>query len=274
MTDTWVATGMSGAPEARSHHSAVWTGNEMIVWGGGGETSPWLDSGGRYRPSTDSWTAVAMAGAPSPRYLHSATWTGAEMVVWGGATATFDTNTGGRYDPSTDSWRSTSVLNAPAPRTTNTAVWTGTEMLVWGGQHYSGVYTYYGDGARYDPSSDVWIPMSLVGAPGARAFFGHVWTGTEMILWGGCTYNSGGACAGEVPTGARYEPASDTWTSTTLQSAPAPRSVHTAVWTGDEMIVWGGFSKDNGTYTNTGGRYRPGTPTFLPDDLHGSPADR
>src|SRR4029077_15660130 len=32
--DTWTATSTSNAPEARSGHTAVWTGSEMIVWGG------------------------------------------------------------------------------------------------------------------------------------------------------------------------------------------------------------------------------------------------
>ena len=32
----------------------------------------------------------------------------------------------------------------------------------------------------------------------------------------------------------------DTWTSTNTTNAPSARTGHTAVWTGSEMIVWGG----------------------------------
>jgi hypothetical protein len=32
--DTWTATSTANAPDARSGHTAVWTGSEMIVWGG------------------------------------------------------------------------------------------------------------------------------------------------------------------------------------------------------------------------------------------------
>ena len=32
----------------------------------------------------------------------------------------------------------------------------------------------------------------------------------------------------------------DNWTTTSTTNAPSPRSSHTAVWTGSEMIVWGG----------------------------------
>src|SRR5438132_929245 len=49
----------------------------------------------------------------------------------------------------------------------------------------------------------------------------------------------------------------DTWTATSTTSAPAARELHTAVWTGSEMIVWGGLS--SGGRLNTGGRYNPGT---------------
>jgi hypothetical protein len=32
--DTWAPTNLTGAPDARVSHTAVWTGSEMIVWGG------------------------------------------------------------------------------------------------------------------------------------------------------------------------------------------------------------------------------------------------
>src|SRR4029079_11787887 len=37
----------------------------------------------------------------------------------------------------------------------------------------------------------------------------------------------------------------ETWTTMSTINAPAPRASHTAVWTGSEMIVWGGYG---GTY--------------------------
>jgi len=42
-TDTWQPTSLTTAPEPRSGPTGVWTGDQMIVWGGGG-----MDSGGRY----------------------------------------------------------------------------------------------------------------------------------------------------------------------------------------------------------------------------------
>jgi hypothetical protein len=71
--DTWTATLVNG-PSGRETHTAVWTGSEMIIWGGG-STGSELNTGGRYNPSTDTWTATSTANAPSPRYAHTAIWT-------------------------------------------------------------------------------------------------------------------------------------------------------------------------------------------------------
>ena len=37
--DSWTATSTTNAPSARFLHTAVWTGIEMIVWGGSGSTA-------------------------------------------------------------------------------------------------------------------------------------------------------------------------------------------------------------------------------------------
>src|SRR5437762_9927655 len=46
----------------------------------------------------------------------------------------------------------------------------------------------------------------------------------------------------------------DTWTATSTTNAPDPRASHTAVWTGSEMITWGGFNQkgDQTLSLNTG----------------------
>src|SRR5262249_49013002 len=134
--DNWVATTTTNAPVARWQHTAVWTGSEMIVWGGW-SGSNYLNTGGRYDPGTDSWTATSTSNAPSARQGHTAVWTGSEMIVWGGCNGGFFCfnlrNTGGRYNTSTDSWTATSTTNAPSPRARHTARWTCGEKIVWGG---------------------------------------------------------------------------------------------------------------------------------------------
>ena len=91
-----------------------------------------------------------------------------------------------------------------------------------------------GSGGRYVPATDAWTPTSTgANAPGGRADHTAVWTGTEMIVWGGWTY-------GGPDNGARYSPLTDTWLPTSTVGAPARRYRHSAVWTGTEMIIWGG----------------------------------
>jgi len=244
--DTWAATSTTHAPTARSLHTAVWTGSEMIVWGGSGRTFR-VKTGGRYNPSTDSWTATSTINVPDGRFGHTAVWTGSEMIVWGGNSSP-PTNTGGRYNPSTDSWTATSTTQVPDARLGHTAVWTDSEMIVWGGTP-DGV-DVLNTGGRYNPSTDSWTATSTTQVPDAR--FGHtaVWTASEMIVWGG----ENNVYPYDFNTGGRYDPATNSWTPTSITNAPDARFQHTAVWTGSEMIIWGGLERVGG-YTNTGGRY-------------------
>jgi N-acetylneuraminic acid mutarotase len=258
--DTWTATTTANAPLGRELHTAVWTGSEMIVWGGlNGNTL--LNTGGKYNPSTDSWTATSTTNAPAARVGHTAIWTGSEMIVWGGYANGGESNSGGRYNPATDTWVATSTTNAPNARAVHTAVWTGSEMIVWGG---GGNSTVFNTGGRYNPSTDSWTATSITNAPAARNAHTSVWTGSEMIVWGG-----GGNSL--FNTGGRYNPSTDSWIATSTTNAPSGRFAHTAVCTGSEMIVWGGYHNGG---TNTGGRYNPSTDNWTATSMTNTPTAR
>jgi hypothetical protein len=253
--DTWTATSTTDAPSARQYHTAVWTGSEMIVWGGYffDGSAHYLNTGGRYDPTTDSWTGTSTTNTPTGREYHTAVWTGNEMVVWGGYDGSSYLNTGGRYNPGTDNWIATSTNDAPTARYFHTPVWTGSEMIVWGG-----LYTNYtvNTGGRYNPGTDSWTATSTTNAPSARYLHTAVWTGSEMIVWGGASIPVGGY----LNTGGRYDSGTDSWIATSTTSAPTPRFLHTTVWTGSEMIIWGGATTDN---SNDGGRYNPSTDAWM-----------
>jgi hypothetical protein len=216
-------------------------------------------------PCTDNWTATTTTNPPEAREGHSAVWTGSEMIVWGSV----GTPTGGRYIPSTNSWTATSTTNAPSARGSHTAVWTGSEMIVWGGTFYDGTFHYWNTGGRYNPGTDTWTATSTTNAPIGRFIHTAVWTGSEMIVWGGAGCNGG--CI--LNTGGRYNPSTNSWTATSTTNAPSERYLHTAVWTGSEMIVWGGDAVDNG-YSNTGGRYNPGTNSWTATSTTNAPTGR
>src|SRR5437773_9180346 len=99
--NTWTPTSLTNAPDARSNHTAVWTGSEMIVWGGASSGPTYFNTGGRYNPTTDSWTPTSTTGAPTGRSIHTAVWTGSEMIVWGGGVAGSCYLNGGGRDSAT-----------------------------------------------------------------------------------------------------------------------------------------------------------------------------
>jgi len=246
-TNSWRPTSADGAPGPRESHTAVWTGSEMIVWGGDtglGTTS----TGGRYDPASDTWVSTSEVDVPGTRALHSAVWNGTEMIVWGGDSSSdghgyLAVNTGGRYIPSTDTWTPTSLANAPGRRSRHTAIWTGSRMIVWGGGPL-----YTNTGGVYDPFQDTWTPTSMSGAlPDGREDHSSVWTGREMIISGG--HQGGQPFNGH---GGRYDPALSTWVPMSPLGEPLARPTSTAVWTGSEMLVWGGFA---GTSNGYSGRY-------------------
>jgi len=261
-TDTWTPTSITNAPVIRASHTAVWTGNEMIVWGGSNIDAT-LNTGGRYNPTTDNWVPTTTTNAPGVHASHTAVWTGREMIVWGGVNGKSHVNTGGRYNPITDSWVATTVTCAPAARFSHTAVWTGSEMIVWGGFDTG---DNLNTGGRYNPSTDHWVATPTLNAPVARRSHTAVWTGHEMIVWGGYDGNS------SLNTGGRYSPITDNWTATGTVDTPLALAGHTAVWTGSEMIVWGG--NDGNTYPRAGGRYTPNADSWVATATINGPVGR
>jgi len=260
-TDTWTATSTTDAPDGRRVHTAVWTGSEMVVWGGNDENLLPLNTGGKYDPISDSWTAATTINAPAGRYQHTAVWTGSEMIIWGGNADSLFLNTGGRYDPGANSWAATNTSDAPDARYGHTAVWSGNKMIIWGGIVN---FDWSNTGGTYDSGTDSWLPTTTANAPLARYLHTAIWTGNEMIVWGG----NDGTQNGDLNTGGKYNPSTNSWTVTSTANAPDGRESHTAVWTGSEMIVWGG------TADTTGGRYNPKADTWTDTSTVNAPAAR
>ncbi len=266
---------VNGAPGARANHSAVWTGTEMIIFGGFASGATFLNDLGRYNPTTNAWSIAAPTGTPpSVRSSHTAVWTGAVMIVYGGTASGSTLNNGGQFNPSTDVWTALPTVGAPATgRIQHTAVWSGTEMLVWGG--YSGSVTL-ADGGRYNPSgAGSWTAMSLTGAPpSARSMHTAVWTGTAMLVWGGTS--SGGLGLGSLGDGYAFTPGAGTaWTTLASAGAPSARAEHAAVWTGAEMIIWAGYGGPAaGSNLNDGGRYNAANNSWSPLTLSNAPPAR
>ncbi len=220
----------------------------VLLRGGGGEKANW----------------APLAESPlSGRFFPATVWTGKEMLVWGGGACSGDQCTsalaaplsdGAAYDPAAERWRN--LPQAPlAARLRPQTVWTGKEMIVWGGNAADAALA---DGAIYNLETNQWRGMSaapLTGRFGAAA----VWTGQDLLIWGG---GEGGQTARiNFNDGAAYHPETNSWRK--LSPSPlAARSAITGVWTGKEMIVWGGFNGDDSF--DDGAAFNPGTNAWRP----------
>ncbi len=252
-----IPSGWSRLPDApipaRNEYTAVWTGKEMIVWGGYSWNGSFpvtahvvfYNDGAAYDPTTRTWKTIA-ASPLAPREASVAVWTGTEMLVFGGGGPGSKPTTGGvayydgaAYNPSTNTWRKL----APTPRSLGNltdsgsyAVWTGKVMLVWG---------FFGNGAgadgggslaaaAYNPATNRWEAGAI--APTEAPLFGDAfWTGKEMLVWGR-------SAAGHLG-GLSYDPTTRRWAS--LPASPlgeVNRNDMLAVWTGTYMVVGGGLA--------------------------------
>ncbi len=261
VVDSWSRMALVGSPIDSLDHTMVWTGTEALIWGG----TPMCRAA--YEPAANSWRSLSSTGPPTDRSGHSAVWSGSEMIVWGGKRPDDQfAHGGGRYNPETDAWIAVGTSGEPATRTAHAAAWTGFEMLVWGGFSDQGCVN---TGARYRPLSDSWLSMTSVGAPSLREEFSTVFTGEGLIVWGG--FESGSPGSNPLDTGGRFDPGTGSWSTIPIEGAPVARYGHSAVWSGAEMIVWGGV---NGGLLATGGRYDPSSGSWAEMISGGGPSSR
>lgn len=238
----------------RQDPAAVWSGDEMLVWGGGrGGAFDHLDiarDGLAYEPGSEIWKRIPPA--PLLEVLPTAyAWTGEELLVVG-TSARRDRVLGAAFDPETRAWRRIATFPF-GRRAAFTGVWTGRELLLWGGVKGRFQEDFARDVIAYDPVTDAWRRGASAPIKG-RADHSAVWTETEMIVWGGSDNRT------DRNNGAAYDPANDSWRKI-ARSPLSPRRWYPAVWTGREMIVWGGSSysraqKDGGAYDPATDRWR------------------
>jgi N-acetylneuraminic acid mutarotase len=114
------------------------------------------------------------------------------------------------------------------------------------------------EGALYDPATDTWKPITRLGAPAGRIRPATVWTGRQVIVWGGERDQH------FLGDGALYDPSSDSWTEMDDRQSPAARGhLAAVVWTGMQMLVWGGIDAGREVLAS-GGLYTPPLSSLAP----------
>jgi hypothetical protein len=229
-----------GAPARRAFHSAVWTGERMIIWGGEAPKTTseqgaddYYADGAAWDPESDTWEPIA--DAPEGRLAGWWTvWTGAEMIVWGGTR--FDdaadwpeaAGDGLAYDPAADSWRR---IRAPSEVRPSWTVWTGESLVVLGGDPLASEEAA-ATGWSWDPATDVWTPLGVEGMPTTWAGVYGAWTGSELMVWQPPSLLVGGLAV--------YDPALGWWRDAPTSEGVSADSPGPIVWDGEDAVVFGG----------------------------------
>jgi hypothetical protein len=216
-TGTWTSISTTNAPTGRDKPAAVWTGSELIVWGGYNDPIDSLADGGRYDLATDQWMGMASTGAPPHSCGASVAWTGHDLVLWLGETG------GWLYSPGEDTWRNMATptttyhLNGPS----TAGAWTGQEFIAVGGINWSGRECTR-EAAAYEPSRNQWRALSSppICVSNHQAF----WTGSQLLLW-------------SPQSGALYDPCSDSWKELPQAVAPVTPTYTSTLWAGNQLLV-------------------------------------
>jgi hypothetical protein len=248
-TTTTLPGGIEGFPAGplapRLGTSVVWTGEEMIVWGGC-DAEPCrirFADGAAFDPDTGDWRMIAESPLDGLSY-HSAGWTGTEMLIVGGSSAA-------AYSPDSDSWR---LLPDPPFRVSFKrpdgsggwdyvgAVWADGRYVIWEpiSDHV----------AAYEPESDSWVDLP---STGLEVDLGVLrWNGTDLVALGALI---AGFPERSPMQGARLVddvwmpmPAAELWDETyNIRARP-----YLSGWAGDVLVVWTDSGSDAGrtmTYT-------------------------
>lgn len=160
------------------------------------------------------------------------------------------------FYPESNSW--TNLLNAPIALWGAVGVWADSKIIIWGGYIGGNSLNMNQDIMTYTPASNSWQTLTPTNNFPGRSRAAAVWTGTEMIVWGG--EQSQGASPGSRNDGAGYNPATNSWRLISSSGAPTARDVPGLVWTGTEMIVSGGRSSSG--FVTTGAAYNPQSDTW------------
>lgn len=262
--------------DPRTAASVTWTGDELIVWGGvridwsggaDGGSAPGPGSvetfadGAAFDPGSGSWRRLG-DGPLAPRGDHGAVWNGRRLVVFGGGTADSvegefswfgEFHDAAAYDPATDTWTAIESPGTIGPLVA--AHWTGDGIVYWTGHvDPQTPGNWLEPGAVWDVRTGRWEPMAWPPFAQRRDRTSTVWADEPgaMITWGGMIGEGGNR---HFSGGASFHPGANSW-EPLPDAGLGARNGHVAVWTGRELLVWGGATDGSGG-DGFGGEYVP-----------------
>jgi hypothetical protein len=179
------------APLQAQGSEAVWTGSELIVWGGG-DRGPAAEAGAAYDPVADSWRKIA--DAPLGLNAVSLVWTGSEMIAFGSRLDRRNRSSSRNaiaiaYEPASDAWRRLPDSNL-SPQA-HAAEWVGEGMVAYDSLTRSQLY---------DPDRNRWSPKRRMPFQPGECYPDSTTVGRSMLAF----------YCGEV---ALFDPESDRWSA-------------------------------------------------------------
>ena len=217
----------------------VWTGREVIVWGGlprsGEARFERVGDGAAYDPVAGSWRTIAPAPAGVVGIAdRAAAWTGEEAVFWAGNSPDGPA-AGAVYNPRTDTWRA--LPDGPLDiREGFVSAWTGSELVIMGGHGGKS----YSDpvAAAVDPRSGSWRVLPSFADLAEFQPAGAFWDGNQVLAAGSVAVCPDRSCPESRPVFFAYDPATDRRREIDLAGVSVagddgPRPVG---WTGTELV--------------------------------------
>jgi hypothetical protein len=229
--NTWDSINTAQSPSVRYNHKAVWTGSEVVIFGGSSVESPvsgtdYLNTGARYSPTVNQWASLPAILTSFPgrkKFAMVATTNG--VLIWGGCQG---------YPISSY----------------KCCTFNGAFQCTSGiGYSYDSCITF-NDGIYYNNASNNWTLVSPTNAPSARYHPAAILDGINVIIAGGGYYRGPPVitCCGSLPfcttvsykdtlynNGAKYDPITNSWTP--IANAPRQFANTDAVWDDEQFMT-------------------------------------
>jgi hypothetical protein len=203
-------------PEIRVGAAMVWTGEQLVYWGGWPRDEDGAEArsnGFVFDPQTRAWHGLPAApiagGGPNPSRDETggakAVWTGSEVVFFDVQSRDAMTSATLAFEPRTGKWRR--LDDSPlGGRCCMAWAWTGREVvaLAWGERRGSAPIS----GAALDPTTGVWTTIAT--APATMNLGNAVWTGREVVAVG-AQLDAGNHSTTRTAIAVAYSPTTDSW---------------------------------------------------------------